>query len=276
MKRSLMVFAAVTAFAVPAMAPLTALAQDRDTSDLARGPDRRGARFDTEATVEQDGAEQQQRPARPERPDRPQQPDRPERPGRPDRPDQPDQPWRPDQPQRPDRPDRPDGPGRPDQPNRPDRPHDGGSGRGAWTGAGNGGWDRGDRRWDSRQDRLDHREFRQRFNRDQWQRNWNRSHRSDWWRDDRRFRGWSGVRIGFYFAPGYGYYNVPRTYYGRTWYEGDYLPSIFWRYRLDDYRTYGLGYPPQGTQWVYVDNAIYLIDEYDGYIIEVIRNAWSW
>jgi len=27
---------------------------------------------------------------------------------------------------------------------------------------------------------------------------------------------------------------------------------------------------------VYVDNAIYLIDEYDGYIIEIVRDAWSW
>ena len=94
--------------------------------------------------------------------------------------------------------------------------------------------------------------------------------------NDRFFRGWSGVRIGFYFAPGYGYYQVPRNYWGQRYHVGDYLPSIFWRYRLDDWRTYGLGYPPEGTRWVSVDNTIYLIDEYDGYIIDVIYDAWSW
>ena len=84
------------------------------------------------------------------------------------------------------------------------------------------------------------------------------------------------MRLGFYFAPGWGYYSVPRSYWNQTWREGQYLPDIFWRYRLDDWRTYGLGYPPAGTRWVYVDNSIYLIDERDGYIIEVIRDAWSW
>ncbi|NJC42501.1 Ni/Co efflux regulator RcnB [Brevundimonas alba] len=84
------------------------------------------------------------------------------------------------------------------------------------------------------------------------------------------------MRIGFYFAPSYGYYSVPRDYWGQRWRVGEYLPSIFWRYSLDDWRTYGLGYPPEGTRWVLVDNHIYLIDEYDGYIIDVIYDAWSW
>ena len=84
------------------------------------------------------------------------------------------------------------------------------------------------------------------------------------------------MRIGFYFAPGYGYYNVPRNYWNQRWRVGEFLPSIFWRYRLDDWRTYGLGYPPEGTRWVLVDNHIYLIDDYDGYIIDVIYDAWRW
>ena len=84
------------------------------------------------------------------------------------------------------------------------------------------------------------------------------------------------MRLGFYFAPGYGYYSVPRTYWNRQYYVGQYLPDVFWRYQVNDWRTYGLGYPPPGTRWVYVDNAIYLIDEYDGYIIEVVRDAWNW
>ena len=179
-----------------------------------------------------------------------------------------------------------------------DRTDDRGRGDGRWNGNG-----QGDRRWDGRrdgdgrgnrpdrprQDRPDHRpdrdarpgrhrhdDFRNRFNREQWRRDFYRNHRADWWRNDRRFRGYSGVRIGFYFAPGWGYYSVPRSYWGRTWSVGQYLPDTFWRYRLDDWRTYGLGYPPEGTRWVSVDNTIYLIDEYDGYIIDVLRNAWNW
>ncbi|MBX9708715.1 MAG: RcnB family protein [Caulobacteraceae bacterium] len=69
---------------------------------------------------------------------------------------------------------------------------------------------------------------------------------------------------------------MPRNYWGQRWYPGDYLPSVFWRYRLNDWRTFGLGFPPPGTQWVAVDNHIYLIDSYDGYIIEVIFDAWRW
>lgn len=136
--------------------------------------------------------------------------------------------------------------------------------------------DRWDERRDYRQDRREYREFRQRFNSEQWRRNWHRNNRDDWWRTDRRFRGYSGLRIGFYFAPGYGYYQVPRNYWGQRYHVGQHLPSIFWRYQLNEWRTYGLGYPPPGTQWVLVDNHIYLIDHYDGYIIDVIFDAWRW
>ena len=233
------------------------------------------------------------------RPDSDARPDRPsgQRPdsGRPDRPDwnnggqRPDN-GRPDRPggQRPDN-GRPDG-GRPDWNNgqRPGRPDNGRPGAGRPdngrpgsqrpdNGRPGGNWnnDRGrpGNNWDRDRQRQD---YRNRFDSNRWQREWNRNQRSDWWRNDRRFRGWSGVRIGFYFAPGYGYYSVPRNYSGQRWYVGQYLPSIFWRYQLNDWRTYGLGYPPVGARWVYVDNSIYLIDDYDGYIIEVIRDAWRW
>lgn len=342
MKRSLMVFAAISSFALPALAPVATLAQDRGgdrgVDDRARAPQRgnnQGARQRTapDAAAQADrggrdnggdrsrdtppsqdrggnrggGDRGGSRPDRPEtgqptpqpRPDggrgdnnggqtRPGQ-DRPNqgRPGQ-NRPDQgrPDQ-GRPDQ-GRPDQgrlgQDRP-GQDRPGQ-NRP------GAGNGGWNGgnagrpgdnrpgAGNGpnrpgsNWNNGgDRNRDRDRQRN---EFRNRFDSSRWQQNWNRNNRSDWWRSDRRFSGWSGARTGFYFAPGYGYYSVPRTYYGRQFYVGDYLPSIFWRYSVNDYRTYGLGYPPEGTRWVYVDNSIYLIDQYDGYIIDVISNAWRW
>jgi len=83
------------------------------------------------------------------------------------------------------------------------------------------------------------------------------------------------VRFGFFFAPGYGYYNAG-NYWGRHYYEGDYLPSFFFRYRVIDPYFYGLPPAPPGCAWVYVDNNILLIDMYDGYVIEVIDQAWSW
>jgi Ni/Co efflux regulator RcnB len=184
-----------------------------------------------------------------QRPDRNDGP-RPQRPdnrhdhqhGRPD--------WRNDD-RRPSRPDRPNSPSRPSQPHRPQpsRPSQG-------------------------RDRH-YREFHNQWNRDRWRRNWVQQRRTDWWRNDRAFRGWNGVRSGFYFAPGFGYYSVPRNYWGRRFRIGEFLPSIFWRYQAD-YRTYGLGYPPPGTQWVHVDNSLYLIDSYDGYIIEALYDAWRW
>lgn len=337
MKRSLMMFAAVAAFVVPAVTPMAVLAQDR-AETRQDGPRRersgdRASRGTEIRRIESAPARQQmerpQRGPRPERPDRPnastrpdqtnrpQRPDgeRPNRPeaGRPDgnRPDagHPDRPNRPDynRPQRPDhnrpnrpdagrpdwnnRPNRPDS-GRPDRPNRPDwnrpdRPNRPDHNRPDWNRPNRPDAGRPDRpnhstRPDHRPNRpnwnggRDYRDFYNRWNRDQWRRDWDRRHHSDWWRHDHRFRGWSGVRLGFYFAPGYGYYSVPRSYWNRQWYEGQYLPDVFWRYQVNDWRTYGLGYPPPGTRWVYVDNSIYLIDDYDGYIIEVIRDAWRW
>jgi len=238
------------------------------------------------------------RPERPEggwnRPDRPNtggtRPDRPDagapRPDRPtpggQRPDRPEGGWN--------RPDRPGpGGGRPDRSeggwNRPDRPNPGGS----RPGRPDGGWNRPDRPdgwnrpnrprpdWnnDRERERL-RREFRQRFDAERWRRDFYRNHRADWWRNDNRFRGYDGFRAGFYFAPGWGYYSVPRSYWGRNWSVGQYLPEAFWRYQLQDWRTYGLGYPPAGTRWVSVDNSLYLIDEYDGYIVDVVRDAWRW
>lgn len=337
MKRSLMVFAAISTFAIPALVPVATLAQergDRGIDDRARAPQRDDGRARRAPDGANGGQMRMERPApsrderpRPERPrpeggqrpDRPQvQPTRPDnrpQPGpdaRPDRGqgqgqgrDRPDRgtwnsdgqnrPGRPDQgrPGRPDagrpdagRPDggrpggRPDG-GRPDQ-NRPDRDRDRpGQNRPDRDrdrdrpGAGSPGRPGADWNRNRDRDRLRN-DYRNRFDSRRWQQNWNRNNRPDWWRDDNRFRGWSGIRTGFYFAPGYGYYSVPRTYWGRSYFAGDFLPSIFWRYSVNDYRTYGLGYPPAGTRWVYVDNAIYLIDEHDGYIIDVIRDAWRW
>lgn len=115
------------------------------------------------------------------------------------------------------------------------------------------------------------------FNKDRWRSNW-RSRHADrrWWRSHRYFRGWNGIRIGFYFAPGYGYYSVPRSYYNVRYYPGGYLPSYFWRYRVMDWAFWGLPPPPPGCAWIYVNNAILLVDLWDGYIIDVVYDVWYW
>lgn len=309
MKRNLMVFTAITSLLLPLAAPVVASAQDRgDRGRRAQSEgegrpqggqsyvERRAAQAQAERGAEpapqqrerrqerrQERREERRddRQARPDRPNRPSEPQRPQRPDRPNRPAQPDAPDRPTADDRLDRQDR-RGDNRYDrrqdrrEDRRDDRRDDRRQDRRDDRRADRRDDRRDDRRAERRHDRREYREFRNRFNSGQWHRDWNRRHGSDWWRNDRRFRSYSGFRIGFYFAPGYGYYSVPRNYWGQRWQVGDYLPSMFWRYQLDDWRTYGLGYPPVGTRWVVVDNQIYLIDQYDGYIIDVIRDAWRW
>jgi len=295
MKRSLMVAAALAAFVVPAAAPLSVLAQEatstEDRADIrerrrearerrsaaptpppprVERPDRQERREDRQERRQERRAERPNHPAPPEirrerREDR--RENRQER--REDRREN-------RQERREDRPNRPENreerrENRQDRredrhENRQERREDRREHR----------QDRREDRQERRQDRREYREFRQRFNAARWRQDWNRRHGHGWWRNDRRWRGYSGIRFGFYFAPGYGYYNVPRQYWHQRWSVGEYLPSIFWRYQLDDWRTYGLGYPPEGTRWVLVDNHIYLIDQYDGYIIDVIYDAWRW
>ena len=310
MKRSLMVFTAIASFVLPAAAPVAVMAQDQQAQTENSLPPARGQRRAERADQSVSPQQRQDGPrASDSRPDRPQwsggqsRPDnqpRPDRPGggqwqgRPDQPDRPSRPDRPDNANRPERPERPSGgqwQGRPDQPDRPGRPDQ--PNRPDWNRPGSQqpsrpnrpDWNRPDRPGAQQPGRpnrpgwnqnRDYRDFHNRWNQDQWRRDWQQQRNRDWWRNDNRFRGWNGVRLGFYFAPGYGYYSVPRSYWNRQFYVGQYLPDIFWRYQVNDWRTYGLGYPPPGTRWVYVDNSIYLIDDYDGYIIDVVRDAWNW
>jgi Ni/Co efflux regulator RcnB len=157
----------------------------------------------------------------------------------------------------------------------------GGGGRGDWNRGGNGqygGWDRRDRsRPEWRRDRdRDRDHYRGSWNHDHWRNSFNRRHTGSWWRNNNWFRGYSGLRVNFYFAPGYGYYSVPRQYYGRSYQIGDYLPNVFWRYRVHDWAWYGLPAPPSGCAWVYVDNSIFLVDLFDGYIIDTAYQVWRW
>ena len=101
-----------------------------------------------------------------------------------------------------------------------------------------------------------------------WQRN------SNWWQGNAGFRSYSGVRLNFYFAPGFGYYSVPLDYRGRSWQTGAYLPLFFLQYAVNDYQAYGLPSPPYGCSWVWVNTGVFLIDRSDGYILDEVDNVW--
>lgn len=101
---------------------------------------------------------------------------------------------------------------------------------------------------------------------------WRRDH--DWWRRRREFHDYAGVRIGFWFAPGYGYYRVPESYWERQWGPGDYLPAFMWEYQVADWDDYGLPPPPYGCAWVWINGGVALIDLSDGYVLEVEYGLW--
>jgi Ni/Co efflux regulator RcnB len=119
-------------------------------------------------------------------------------------------------------------------------------------------------------------------------RDWDRGHDNnrDWdrgrggggghfdWHNDHRWNGYSGVRLGFYFFPGRGYYRVPDAYYDRQWRRGEYLPSIFYSYRITDWYDYGLPQPPYGCAWYFVGEDAVLMVISTGEILDVIYNFW--
>jgi len=117
--------------------------------------------------------------------------------------------------------------------------------------------------------------------RNQWQstnQDWNRGtvwqRDRNWWRGNDAFRNYSGVRLNFFFAPGFGYYSVPLKYRQHSWHPGDYLPRYFMRYVVNDYRSYGLPRPPYNCRWIWVNNSILLVDRSDRYILDEVSNIW--
>jgi len=94
------------------------------------------------------------------------------------------------------------------------------------------------------------------------------------WHGNAGFKNYSGVRLNFFFAPGYGYYSVSQTYRGRNWHPGEYLPAIFLRYVVSDYQDYGLPSPPYGCSWIWVNTSVLLVDRSDGYILDEVNNVW--
>jgi Ni/Co efflux regulator RcnB len=91
----------------------------------------------------------------------------------------------------------------------------------------------------------------------------------EWWRGRPEFRGYEGVRVGFWFAPGFGYLTLPPAYRGHHWGAGEYIPALFWEYRVANWTAYGLEPPPFGCAWIWIDGGVALVDLSDGYVLDV-------
>jgi len=94
---------------------------------------------------------------------------------------------------------------------------------------------------------------------------------ADSWRHRPEWRGYSGVRSGYWYAPGYGYHRVTRSY---AWRSGGYVPVTYRRYYVQDYGYYGLRAPPYGYRWVYADGNFVLMAVATGLIASVILNGY--
>lgn len=165
------------------------------------------------------------------------------------------------------------GHGRPDQ-GRPDNGNPGNNRpQNGWHGHGGGdnGWSNGDR--DHDHGRPDRGGPDRGWSNHGWQGHggWNGGGQPPHfdWRHDHRFSGYNGVRFGFYFFPGTGYYRVPSQWYGHRWYAGEYLPDFFYSYRIYDWDYYGLPQPPFGCAWFIIGEDAVLVDLDSGSIIDV-------
>ena len=69
----------------------------------------------------------------------------------------------------------------------------------------------------------------------------------------------------------------PRGFGFREFAFGEFLPPIFWTspdYLIEDWWDYDLPYPPPGYEWVRAGDDALLVDEYDGRIVQVIREIF--
>jgi Ni/Co efflux regulator RcnB len=102
--------------------------------------------------------------------------------------------------------------------------------------------------------------------------NWDRNHYrndGDWWRGRHGFERYRGHRYGFWFAPGWGYYQVDPQWYGYDWEVGVEVPYNLRGYYVDDPYDYGLPPAPYGCAWIYLGDEIVLIDLNSGEILQI-------
>lgn len=86
--------------------------------------------------------------------------------------------------------------------------------------------------------------------------------------------GYVGVRRGYFFAPGYGYYPVPRTYWGVRWNVGVVVPVPLRRYYVVEPAVYGLAVAPRGYLWIHLDSRAALVSVDTGVIVRISPPLW--
>lgn len=98
--------------------------------------------------------------------------------------------------------------------------------------------------------------------------------RPGWWRGNPAFVGYIGPRPGYYFAPGYGYYPVPRGYTGRVFVVGTVVPPPMRTYVVVRPTVYGLRPPPPGYRWYYAGTSFVLAATSNGVIVQAVVGGW--
>lgn len=95
-----------------------------------------------------------------------------------------------------------------------------------------------------------------------------------WWHGHSAFVGYAGPRAGYYFAPGYGYYGIPRGYAHATWTVGATLPVTMRRYVVVRPAGYGLVAAPPGYGWYYAGTNFVLVALASGVIAQSVAGGW--
>ncbi|HEY1448974.1 MAG TPA: RcnB family protein [Caulobacteraceae bacterium] len=91
----------------------------------------------------------------------------------------------------------------------------------------------------------------------------------DWWHGHHGFDHYHGHRVGFWFAPGWGYYQVDPQWYGYYWDVGVVVPYDLRGYYVSDPYEYGLPPAPYGCAWIFLGDQIVLIDLQSGQILQI-------
>ena len=73
-----------------------------------------------------------------------------------------------------------------------------------------------------------------------------------------------------------GYYRPQVGFYSHNWGFGEFLPRGWYGpdYRLGDWWSYSLPYPPLGYDWVRVGDDALLIDQFTGRVVQVVRSLF--
>lgn len=91
----------------------------------------------------------------------------------------------------------------------------------------------------------------------------------NWWRGRTGFNSYYGHRAGFWFAPGWGYYQVDPRWYDFDWVVGAVVPYELQSYYISDPYEYGLPPAPYGCEWIFLGDQIALIDLSSGQVVQI-------